>query len=73
MAQKILYFLITIYLVALFLKGEFLAKNKGETFECEDCGLVVVVENPCECDESCALICCQEPMKPVKNEDKESE
>jgi hypothetical protein len=50
-----------------------LAKNKGETFECEDCGLVVVVENPCECDESCALICCQEPMKPVKNEDKESE
>ncbi|MCL2476002.1 hypothetical protein [Candidatus Bathycorpusculum sp.] len=50
-----------------------MAKNKGETFECEDCGLVVVVENPCECDESCALICCQEPMKPVKNEDKESE
>jgi hypothetical protein len=43
-----------------------LVKNKGEAYECEECGLVVIVQNPCECDETCELICCQEPMKPVK-------
>lgn len=43
-----------------------MAKKKGEEYKCEECGLVVVVENPCECDESCELVCCQEPMKPLK-------
>jgi hypothetical protein len=43
-----------------------LAKKKGEAYKCDECGLVVVVENPCECDESCELVCCQEPMKPAK-------
>ncbi|MGD6850696.1 MAG: hypothetical protein ACQCN6_01390 [Candidatus Bathyarchaeia archaeon] len=44
-----------------------MARKKGERYECEECGLVVVVENPCECDETCELICCQEPMKPAKS------
>jgi hypothetical protein len=43
-----------------------LVRKKGEAYECEECGLVVVVQNPCECDETCELVCCQEPMKPVK-------
>jgi hypothetical protein len=43
-----------------------LARKKGEAYKCDECGLVVIVENPCECDESCELLCCQEPMKPVK-------
>jgi hypothetical protein len=45
-----------------------LANKKGDMFECNECGLVVTVENPCEggCDcEPCELICCSEPMKPV--------
>jgi hypothetical protein len=42
-----------------------LAKKKGEKYKCEECGLVVVVEDPCGC-ESCDLICCSVPMKPVK-------
>jgi hypothetical protein len=54
-------------MLELFLEGDFLARKKGERYECEECGLVVVVENPCECDETCELICCQEPMKPAKS------
>lgn len=43
----------------------FLSKQKGEEYECEDCGLVVLVETPCDCENPC-LVCCGEPMKPVK-------
>jgi len=41
-----------------------LANKKGDKYECEDCGLVVLVEAPCGC-ESCEIVCCGEPMKPV--------
>jgi hypothetical protein len=44
----------------------FLAKKKGEQYKRDECGLVVLIENPCECDETCELICCEEPMNPVK-------
>jgi hypothetical protein len=46
------------------MEGEFLVK-KGEKYECENCGLVVVVEDPCGCEPS-ELFCCSVPMKPVK-------
>ncbi len=49
-----------------------MARKKGEAYKCDECGLVVVVENPCECDESCELVCCQEPMKSVKSAAKTS-
>jgi hypothetical protein len=39
--------------------------KKGEKYKCEECGLVVVVEDPCGC-ETVELICCETPMKPVK-------
>jgi len=42
-----------------------LAKKKGEKYQCEDCGLVVLVEDPCGC-ETCELVCCAKPMKQVK-------
>ncbi len=45
--------------------GELLAKKKGEKYKCEECGLVVIVEDPCGC-ETTELVCCSEPMKPVK-------
>jgi hypothetical protein len=48
----------------------FLVKQKGDQYECEECGLVVIVEDPCGCDETCELICCNEPMKPVKSSEK---
>lgn len=48
------------------LEGDFLARKKGEKYECEDCGLVVLVENPCECGDECEIMCCEKPMKPVK-------
>jgi hypothetical protein len=45
-----------------------MAKKTGDEYKCDECGLVVIVREPCECDESCELVCCQEPMKPVKSE-----
>jgi len=42
-----------------------LAKKKGEKYKCEECGLIVLIEEPCGC-EPCDLICCGEPMNPVK-------
>lgn len=49
-----------------FLEGDFLAKKKGEEYKCEECGLVVLVENPCECGDECELMCCEQPMKQEK-------
>ncbi|MCW4019525.1 MAG: desulforedoxin [Candidatus Bathyarchaeota archaeon] len=48
-----------------------MVKKKGEQYKCEECGLVVLVEDPCGC-ESCELICCNEPMKLVKTEEKKT-
>ncbi|MGB9622376.1 MAG: hypothetical protein ACPL07_00895 [Candidatus Bathyarchaeia archaeon] len=39
--------------------------KKGEKYKCENCGLVVVVDEACGCTE-CDLICCEKQMKPVK-------
>jgi hypothetical protein len=40
--------------------------KKGEKYKCEECGLIVVVEdNPCG-REAIELLCCKVPMKPVK-------
>jgi len=39
--------------------------KKGEKYKCDECGLIVVVEDPCGC-ETVELICCEAPMKPVK-------
>jgi hypothetical protein len=44
---------------------EILAGKKGEKYKCDECGLIVVVEDPCGCEEV-ELICCEAPMKPVK-------
>ena len=39
--------------------------KKGEKYKCEECGLIVVIDDPCGC-EAVELICCEVPMKPVK-------
>jgi len=39
--------------------------KKGEKYKCEECGLIVVVEDPCGCETS-ELLCCEVPMKPIK-------
>lgn len=39
--------------------------KKGEKYKCAECGLIVVVEDPCGC-ETIELLCCEVPMKPVK-------
>ncbi len=49
-----------------FLEGDFLVKKKGEEYRCEDCGLVVLVQNACECGDECEIVCCQKPMKQTK-------
>jgi hypothetical protein len=42
-----------------------LTTMKGDKYHCEECGLIILVEDPCGC-EMCDLICCGESMKPVK-------
>ena len=39
--------------------------KKGDKYKCEECGMVVVVDDACGCA-SCDLICCGTPMKPAK-------
>ena len=42
----------------------FLANKKGDKYQCEDCGLVLMIDEPCGC-EPCEIVCCGTPMKPV--------
>jgi len=37
----------------------------GTRYECGECGMMVRVENPCEC-EPCQMTCCGVPMKELK-------
>jgi len=39
--------------------------KKGAKYRCGECGIVVVVEKGCGCG-TCHLVCCDEPMKEVK-------
>ena len=39
--------------------------KKGEKYKCDECGLIVIVEDPCGC-EAVELMCCEAPMKSVK-------
>lgn len=39
--------------------------KKGDKYKCAECGLIVLVEDPCGC-EPVEIICCGAPMKPVK-------
>jgi hypothetical protein len=36
--------------------------SKGDTLVCEVCGLEVVVDTACGCEEEHAIICCEQPM-----------
>lgn len=36
-------------------------EQKGVKYKCEECGVVVVVDEPCGC-EPCDLVCCGVPM-----------
>lgn len=38
--------------------------EKNDKFQCSSCGLVITVDEPCNCVEACDLICCDKPMKP---------
>jgi len=46
-----------------------MVKKKDEKYECEECGIVVVVDNPCGFS-PCNLTCCNIPMKEVKKKTK---
>ncbi|MFB0561350.1 MAG: hypothetical protein ACETWM_09085 [Candidatus Lokiarchaeia archaeon] len=42
--------------------------KKGDKYKCEDCGIVLIVEDPCGCA-PCDIICCDAPMKQVKEKE----
>ena len=46
-------------------RGHNIVKKKGERYICEECGMVVLVEDACGCEE-CEMVCCNVPMVPVK-------
>ncbi len=37
--------------------------SKGDKYACSECGMVVTVDEDCNCVDVCDLICCGEPMK----------
>jgi hypothetical protein len=37
----------------------------GSCYECSICGLEVAVETACDCDETCDIMCCGEPMEMI--------
>lgn len=39
--------------------------SKGDKYTCEECGIILAIDDPCGCTE-CDLICCDVPMKPLK-------
>jgi len=43
---------------------------KGQSLECEVCGLAVTVDEDCGCVEACDILCCGEPMKVKKSKAK---
>jgi len=45
--------------------------KKGTKYKCDECGVVMVVDEPCGCA-PCDLVCCGEPMKEVKKEVKKT-
>jgi len=45
-----------------------MVEKKGERYECGECGLIIVVDNPCSCSQ-CDLMCCDVQMKEVKKEE----
>lgn len=49
-------------LVYKLITGDKMVSKKGERYKCEECGMVVVVEEECGC-EDCAIVCCERPMK----------
>jgi hypothetical protein len=42
--------------------------KKGDKYQCEECGMIVMVADPCGCTQ-CDLICCGVPMKPSKEKE----
>ncbi len=48
-----------------------MAKKKGEKYECPDCGMVVIVDDCCECDE-CDVVCCGVPMELMEKKPKKA-
>lgn len=46
------------------------AIKKGQSYECEVCGLAVTVDETCGCIETCDILCCGRPMKEKKTKTK---
>jgi hypothetical protein len=39
--------------------------KKGDKYECGNCGIVLMVDEACDCA-PCDIVCCGAPMKQVK-------
>ncbi len=43
--------------------------KKGDKYACDDCGIIVMVDEACGCA-PCDLVCCGAPMKSVETKEK---
>ncbi|MDD5038345.1 MAG: hypothetical protein PHN78_03415 [Dehalococcoidales bacterium] len=39
---------------------------KGDSYVCGECGLLISVDEDCDCVDVCDIVCCGEPMKASK-------
>jgi hypothetical protein len=39
--------------------------SKGSKLICDDCGLTLVVQSPCDCEDCGSFECCGEPMRSI--------
>jgi hypothetical protein len=46
------------------IKKEKVANKKGDRLECKECGLIILVENPC-CCEVCNITCCGKTLQSI--------
>jgi hypothetical protein len=54
--------------LAINIWGDEAMAKKGDKFRCIDCGIVIEISEPCDC-EVCDLICCDVPMVFVREEE----
>jgi hypothetical protein len=36
---------------------------KGDSYMCGECGLTVIIDADCGCEDKCDIVCCGEPME----------
>jgi hypothetical protein len=44
--------------------------KKGDKYQCGICGLVIKVDDTCDCVNMCDIVCCAKPMRKKEKQNK---